>query len=100
MIKPYLVEKAENEFVFQTGQGENGSYTKDSYARAIKRAARRAGVPHWSPNRLRHSRGSEIRKRFGVEAASTVLGHANLKTTEIYAERNLELAARIMKELG
>lgn len=54
----------------------------------------------WSPNQLRHSRATAIRERYGIEAAQTVLGHADPKVTEIYAERDYEMAARIMLEIG
>lgn len=54
----------------------------------------------WSPNQLRYSRATAIRERYGIEAAQTVLGHADPKVTEIYAERDFEMAARIMKEIG
>jgi hypothetical protein len=32
--------------------------------------------------------------------AKAVLGHTETRITEIYAERDLELAARIMREIG
>ena len=85
-----------------TGQGRvvGKRYMKDSYGRAISRACEAAGVPKWSPNQLRHSRATIIRERYGVEAAMVVLGHSDTGTTEIYAERNFELAARIMAEVG
>jgi integrase len=54
----------------------------------------------WAPNQLRHSRATAIRERYGIEAAQTVLGHADPKVTEIYAERDFEMAARIMSEIG
>jgi site-specific recombinase XerC len=57
-------------------------------------------IPRWSPNRLRHARATEIRAQFGIESASTVLGHANVKTTEIYAEKDLQQAAEIMRRIG
>ena len=57
-------------------------------------------VPIWTPNQLRHSRATEIRSRFGLEAAQTVLGHSEADVTQIYAERDFELAARIMREIG
>ena len=59
-----------------------------------------AGVPGWSPNQLRHAAATAVRARFGVEAARTTLGHADLSTTLIYAERDLELAVRVALELG
>jgi hypothetical protein len=36
----------------------------------------------------------------GLEATKAVLGHADTKTTEIYVERDLKLAMRIMREIG
>ena len=41
-----------------------------------------------------------VRKAFGLEAAKAVLGHTDTKITEIYAERDLELARRVMREIG
>ncbi|MCH7727914.1 MAG: hypothetical protein IH991_15770 [Planctomycetes bacterium] len=31
----------------------------------------------WSPNQLRHTAGTDVRKRYGLEAAQVVLGHAS-----------------------
>jgi integrase len=67
---------------------------------AIQRACRRAGIPVWSPHRLRHTRATLIRQQYGLEGAKAVLGHTDTKITEIYAERDLELASRIMREIG
>jgi hypothetical protein len=41
-----------------------------------------------------------IRQAYGLKAAKTVLGHADTKITEIHAEQDLELAMRIMREIG
>jgi integrase len=54
----------------------------------------------WHPNQLRHSMATLIRRRYGAEAAQSVLGHAELSTTEIYAEKSLEVAKQIMGEIG
>lgn len=80
-------------------------YDTDSYRRAIQYGIRKASknevrVPHWHPNQLRHSRATEIRKKFGIEAAQVALGHARADVTQVYAERNLNLARRIALELG
>jgi integrase len=75
-------------------------YEKDDYARAIRRACDKAGRPHWAPNQLRHSAATEIRSKYGLEAAQAVLGHSKANTTEIYAERDFAKAAAIMKEVG
>jgi integrase len=54
----------------------------------------------WHPHQLRHSKATEIRKHFGIEASQAVLGHSDLTTTELYATKSLELARKIMREIG
>jgi hypothetical protein len=66
----------------------------------VQRACKRAGIQAWSPRQLRPGRSPAIRKTFGLEAAKAVLGHTDTKITEIYAERDLELARRVMREIG
>ena len=71
-----------------------------AYAKAVRRACIRAGVPAWAPNALRHARATEIRKKFGLEAAQVALGHSNANITQVYAERDRDLARRVAKETG
>jgi integrase len=75
-------------------------YDKDSYRWAIRNACRKAGVPNWHPNQLRHSAATSIRARYGLEAAQTVLGHSKADVTQVYAERDLAKAHAIMAEMG
>src|SRR5205823_3287541 len=60
-------------------------YTPNNYYHAIDRACDAAGVPHWHPHQLRHAHGTEVRKRFGLEAAQTALGHSEANITQVYA---------------
>jgi integrase len=75
-------------------------YSAESYGRAVARACRRAGIASWHPNMLRHAYATNVRARFGLEGAQVVLGHAKATTTEIYAERDLSLAARVAAAVG
>ncbi len=70
-------------------------YTPLSYARAIKYAAQKASVEDWSPNQLRHSAATEIRKQFGLEAAASILGHSEIGVTQVYAEADATLALQV-----
>lgn len=101
-----------NEF----GRRAGDFYDSNTYARAIRQACDSAfpapaGTKgkaleqwrkeyRWSPNRLRHSFGTEIRRHERPEAARVLLGHSDLKTTEIYAERDRDQAIRTAKRLG
>jgi integrase len=75
-------------------------YSVASYRRAISRACALAGVPEWHPHQLRHTAATELRRAYGVEAARTILGHASLDATEIYAEADLQRARQIAFEVG
>ncbi|MBW3598553.1 MAG: site-specific integrase [Planctomycetes bacterium] len=55
---------------------------------------------HWSPNRLRHTAGTLVRKQFGLEAAQVALGHSKADVTQVYAARDHDLAARVAREVG
>ncbi len=86
------------------------SYTTAAYRRAVHRAVEAANrdrkkrelplLPMWSPNRLRHSAATQIRKEFDLESARTVLGHSTVSITEIYAEQDLALAAKVAQKIG
>jgi integrase len=89
-------------------------YTNLSYGRAIARGvekantrrARLAGtgnfdpLPHWHPNQLRHAHATVVRKLFGLEAAQVALGHTRANVTQVYAERNQDLAAKVAAAVG
>lgn len=75
-------------------------YDRHSYARAITRACKKAGVPHWHPHQLKNSCGTDVRKRFGLEASRAFMGHTKLSTAEIYAEKDMELVEKIALEMG
>jgi site-specific recombinase XerC len=55
---------------------------------------------HWHPNRLRHLYASEVRKAHGLEAAQVLLGHASANITQVYAERDMTLAAAVAAKIG
>ncbi len=55
---------------------------------------------HWHPNQLRHTFATEVRKMYGLEAAGAGLGHTKMSATEVYAERNELLAAKVAREIG
>jgi integrase len=75
-------------------------YSVASYALSIKRACQKAGVPHWHPHQLRHTKATEIRREAGLDAARAVLGHRSPRVTEVYAEIDAAKAADVMAKLG
>jgi integrase len=75
-------------------------YTKAGYEGAVARASRKAGVPRWSPNQLRHNCATRVRRLYGLDGAAAVLGHKLGLVTEVYAEADLTKAIAIMREIG
>jgi integrase len=73
---------------------------RDSYRRAVHRACKRAGVPQWSPNQLRHSSGTAVREKMGLEAAQVHLGHARCDVTQVYAETSQSKAIEVARLIG
>jgi integrase len=74
-------------------------YTVRAYARAIARACRQAQVPEWGPNRLRHSRATELRP-YGLDVVKTILGHSKVETSQVYAEKDIAAAMELVARIG
>ena len=75
-------------------------YTNASYRRAITRACQDAGVNPWHPNQLRHTFATEARAAGGIEAVQGLLGHSELSTSQVYAERLNGLAEAVALKIG
>jgi len=75
-------------------------YDDEAYCQAVERACRKAGVPKWTSGQLRHNAGTRIRHKYGLEAARLILGHRSAATTEIYVEKDMAEAIRVMQEMG
>ena len=115
ILAPYLVRGAD-EYCFRPTRSHRDHYTKDSYRERVWKACARAFPPpenlsgeerrewikahRWAPNQLRHASGTEIRAKFGLEAAQVILGHSRADVTQVYAERDMKLAERIAREVG
>lgn len=126
ILAQYLLREPDSP-CFERKNGE--PYRKSHFRNAIRTAVRRAFPPPesienmptstpeeqeakrmavaewykrhtWSPNQLRHSVATDVRKEFGLEAAQVVLGHSRADVSQIYAERDRTLAVRVMRSLG
>jgi integrase len=91
-------------------------YTEDTFRHAVHRGCDAAWPPEeteheadvkewrrrhrWSPMQIRHARLTEIRKRYGLEAAQAVADHARADVTQVYAERLHDQKQRVAAECG
>ena len=113
LLAKYLL-KSDDEHCFLTERGK--PYNRSNYRDRIRHACKKAfPAPEalsevekkawekehrWRPNQLRHTLGTEVRKKHGLEAVQATLGHADMKTSEIYAERMMDLAVTAIKGIG
>ena len=75
-------------------------YNKNSYAQAIERGCLRAKVPVFTPNQIRHTFATKVRRDHGLEAAQVLFGHSKADVTQVYAERNRALATEVARQIG
>lgn len=87
-------------FAFRPPTKGRARYSVGYYRLAVLRLCRRLGVQHWSPHGLRRYHATIVRRLYGLDAARARLSHANVKTTEFYAERDAEIVRRIAREIG
>lgn len=83
------------------GKEVGDSYNTRSYRQAIWRACDKAEIPRWSPNRIRKTAATNVRKEGGLEAAQAILGHKSRSTTErFYADIDNSQAIDVMSRIG
>lgn len=84
--------------LFTTARGHPWKPT--SLYMAVFNACRKHDLEHWHPSQIRHSVATQLRREFGLEHAQAVLGHADIETTQIYAEKSSALASEAMLRIG
>jgi integrase len=76
-------------------------FTSEAVAHAVAKAAKKAGVPPWSPYQLRHLKGAELREKFSLEHVRAALGHSHASMSAHYAKGADEvLAAEVARAMG
>jgi integrase len=76
-------------------------YTTCTFRRAIMRACEAAGVPKFTPHRLRHLAATRVRAELGVDSARALLGHSLAAVTELYShEVDKQLAMKAVEKFG
>lgn len=104
--RPYLFDPRDS----RNDPRYNDHYDSNSYRQAIERAIERVNeeraekklplIEEWTPHQIRHAHATTVRAKYGLEAAQVALGHESMDITQVYAEKNLELARKIASEIG
>ena len=100
VLGPWIAaaETAGRQLVFPArGDG----YNAFSFAQAVRRACKRAKVPHFTPKALRHAAKRRITRAEGMDSARQLLGQKSIGTTAGYdAEIDTEHAINIARKHG
>lgn len=98
ILKKYIAIRKPEQEVFRTQY--NGPYTPPNYRGVIRFSCIKLGIPIWFPHLLRHHAATEIRAKYGLDAARAILGHSDVFTTMNYAKPSpdAELTKRVVKD--
>lgn len=55
---------------------------------------------HWFPHKLRHTAGTELRKKYGIDVARSVLGQRTITAAQVYCELDQQKAASAARIAG
>lgn len=99
-LAPMLEGLAPDQFIFRRVRSKNRRILPVHVAKAIKAAAASAGVPHWHPHQLRHTRLHELREAGKLDEAQAVAGHSRLEMTQHYATLNAKKAESAARDSG
>ncbi len=80
-------------------------WDSSGYGHAVARAVRKAIAAGdisepWTPHQLRHTAGTMVRERFGLDTAGAYLGHKDINATMIYAELAKSKAIEAARVMG
>jgi integrase len=95
ILKPYMKNR---DYCFLNPK--NTPYNTGTYRTALQRIMKKHKINLWFPHQLRHSAGTEVRKKLSREAARAFLGHRNSRITDDYAEIDMTLAAKAAESIG
>lgn len=96
LLKYYSNNTFHTEYVFE---GRDGKYTKKSVQKVLDEAGKRAGIKV-TPHMLRHSFATHLLEQgTDIRHIQKLLGHSDLKTTEIYTHVSTKDLSKIKSPL-
>jgi integrase len=104
VLGKWMASPGRDGFVFPPSRKRKGGrthYSCGNFAKAVRKAAAKAGVKGVHAYLCRHSAKDRVTREQGLDAARAFLGQASLQSTAGYGEAaDLELARRAARKLG
>jgi site-specific recombinase XerD len=108
LVKGFIVEAGITEdapcFVNHCGQAlsrHGVRYLLKKHLEIARQEMPRLGRPSISPHTLRHAKAMHLLQAgLPLVTIKDILGHADIKSTEIYAETNLEMRRKALEQVG
>ncbi len=96
LLKYYSNNTFKTEYIFE---GRNGKYTKKSVQKFLEQAGKKVGIKV-TPHMLRHSFATHLLEQgTDIRHIQKLLGHSDLKTTEIYTHVSTKDLSKIKSPL-
>jgi len=93
IIMPYITERTLESFVFVT-ECKHSCWTVDHWDRVIAETIQENALPKWTLYQLRHTKGTELVIKEGVEVAAAVLGNSVVVMSKVYDHSNVDKLVR------
>ena len=107
VLTKYLRPDTPEEYLFRPGMGRPRKqtnlcpyYETDDFDKAIGRAAKKAGVPHWSSHDLRRLAARLAEKETSLDGARAYLGQKSINMAAHYSGIDVKAAAKVAKKIG
>jgi len=107
VLRKYFEPESPEAFLFRPGMGRprKQAYLRPCYNvveldKAIGRAAKKAGVIHWSSHQLRHLAARLAEKETSIEGARAYLGQKTINMAAHYSGIDVQTAAEVARRIG
>jgi integrase len=101
LLGPWLRAAGPGDYLFPPSRKKpNRCYSSNTYANAVLRACRAAGIKEFHPYQSRHAAKMRFKRAAGLDGARAVLGQSSVQTTELYGSLDIEHAAQVAAKLG